>query len=293
MGRRKGRRHGVALCVLRPPRKLDFLAAFAYNLVLKKGSGTSFTLAKLREIYLLICRRFNLPASDADTVCREIESHTGIIIKATYDTYEFSHKSIQEYLVAEHLVRLRDIPSAIRLLRDCPNELAVAVALSSDPTDFSCGLFRYKGTRVKPKKNEWLIVFLSRLADEKPGLEDNPELGGTCLWLFSRCQEVVLDSRIQPLTNLNRNFHFELPLHPKTYASYPVVSTANSSGLFEVVVRHILAVLRSRCAGFACPACLAADTYPARPLLSTYNYPLSWVASRLAAAVPRSFAACC
>ena len=25
-----------------------------------------------------------------------------------------------------------------------------------------------------------------------------------------------------------------LPLHPKTYASYPVVSTANSSGLFEV-----------------------------------------------------------
>ena len=34
----------------------------------------------------------------------------------------------------------------------------------------------------------------------------------------------------------NRNFHFELPLHPKTYACYPVVSTANSSGLFEVVV---------------------------------------------------------
>ena len=93
--------------------------------------------------------------------------------------------------------------------------------------------------------------------------------------------------------HLNRNFHFELPLHPKTDASYPVVSTANSSGLFEVVVRHILAVLRSRCAGFACPACLAADTYPARPLLSTLNYPLSWVASRLAAAVPRSFAAFC
>ena len=61
---------------------------------------------------------------------------------------------------------------------------------------------------------------------------------------------------------LNRNFHFELPLHPKTYASYPVVSSANRSGLFEVVVRLILAVLRSRCAGFACPACLAADTYP-------------------------------
>ena len=69
--------------------------------------------------------------------------------------------------------------------------------------------------------------------------------------------------------NLDRNFHFELHLHPKTYASYPVVSIANRPGLFEVVVRHILAVLRSRCAGFACPACLAADTCPARPLPST------------------------
>ena len=72
-----------------------------------------------------------------------------------------------------------------------------------------------------------------------------------------------------PAFDFSRNFHFELPLHPKTYASYPVVSIANRPGLFEVVVRHILAVLRSRCAGFACPACLAADTCPARPLLST------------------------
>ena len=78
-------------------------------------------------------------------------------------------------------------------------------------------------------------------------------------------------SKIRKVTpdGLIRNFHFELPLHPKTYASYPVVSIANRPGLFEVVVRHILAVLRSRCAGFACPACLAADTCPARPLLST------------------------
>ena len=35
------------------------------------------------------------------------------------------------------------------------------------------------------------------------------------------------------------------------------MSTANSFGLFEVVVRHVLAVLRSRCAGFACPASLS------------------------------------
>ena len=79
----------------------------------------------------------------------------------------------------------------------------------------------------------------------------------------------VMEAQVNVRKIVIRNFHFELPLHPKTYACYPVVSTANSSGLFEVVVGHILAVLRSRCAGFACPACLAADTYPARPLLST------------------------
>ena len=34
----------------------------------------------------------------------------------------------------------------------------------------------------------------------------------------------------------NRYFRFELPLHPETYASYPVVSSANRPGLFEVMV---------------------------------------------------------
>jgi len=155
---------------------------------------------------LLICKRFNLPASDADAVCREIESHTGIIVKTTYDTYEFYHKSLQEYLVAEHLSRLRDIPSAVGLLRDCPNELAIAVALSSDPTDWFCGLFRYKGHELQPKRvkprPEWLVVFLSRLAYENPGLEDSAELGATCLWLFSRCEDGVVDSRIREFIEL-------------------------------------------------------------------------------------------
>jgi len=44
------------------------------------------------------------------------------------------------------------------------------------------------------------------------------------------------------------------PLAQKPYAPYPVVSSANRSGLFEVVVGLIWAVLRSRCAGFARPS---------------------------------------
>lgn len=50
---------------------------------------------------------------------------------------------------------------------------------------------------------------------------------------------------------VRRNCHFEIPVLPKTYASCPVGSSANRPGLFEVVVQLILAVLRSRCTGFA------------------------------------------
>lgn len=228
-----------------PYRKLDFLATFAHRLVLRKGSGLAFTAAELREIYLSICDRFALPPGDADAVCREIESHTGIIVKATFDTYEFSHKSLQEFLVAEHLVRLRDIPSATRLLHNCPNELAVAVALSADATDFFCGLFRDKGRQFDPKRikpsSEFLTVFLSRVADEKPGLEGSAEFGGACLWLFSRCQEAVLDGRIRRFVgldsvrrgldaflaraNLRTGHHVTIELRERFEADYPVVQT--------------------------------------------------------------------
>ena len=110
------------------------------------------------------------------------------------------------------------------------------------------------------------------------GIDLSKVSAGTGVYIFGRRWGSQFESlyvgkarnvRSRVKGHLNRNFHFELPLHPKTYASYPVVSIANRPGLFEVVVRHILAVLRSRCAGFACPACLAADTCPARPLLST------------------------
>ena len=45
----------------------------------------------------------------------------------------------------------------------------------------------------------------------------------------------VMEAQVNVRKIVIRNFHFELPLHPKTYACYPVVSTVNSSGLFEVV----------------------------------------------------------
>lgn len=168
-----------------PQRKADFLSAFAYRLITEKGSALSFTSIELENIYGNICKRFGLPIDDAKDVVTEIESHTGIIARVSYDSYEFTHKSLQEYLVAEYISRLRDIPETIPLLRKCPNELAIAVVLSSDPTDWFCGIFRNKAFRIRPK-SELLIPFLFRISIEKPSFDPTPELGSTCIWLVSR-----------------------------------------------------------------------------------------------------------
>jgi len=177
-----------------PHRKTDFLSAFAYRLLMDTGSALSFSSTNLRSIYAKICKRFALPIDDADAVVSEIESHTGIIARSSYGSYEFTHKSIQEYLVAEYISRLRDVPEAIPLLRKCPNELAIAVVLSSDPTDWFCSIFRDKSARIKPR-SEILIPFLLRISLEKPSFDPSPELGSTCLWLVARTLGVEIVKR--------------------------------------------------------------------------------------------------
>jgi hypothetical protein len=171
-------------------RKMDFLAAFAYHLVIGKSNTLAFSTDDLLVIYSRICERFGLPNEEGIATALEIESHTGIVIKSSYERYEFSHKSLQEFLVAEHIVKLRDIPSVGILLRDCPNELAIAVALSSDPSDWFCSLFHDKRKSI-PLSPEWIVPFLSRIHLEQPTFQPMAELGATSLWLLSRCGELA------------------------------------------------------------------------------------------------------
>ncbi|WP_172594423.1 NACHT domain-containing protein [Mariniphaga sediminis] len=113
-----------------PDRKLDFLANIAFILTYKYQENI-FTKEQLQDIYTSIYESFDLPKNDIKTVIREIETHTGIILCVSQNQYEFAHKSTQEYLAAEHLVRLPNIPSSLKLLLKLPNELALTVALSS------------------------------------------------------------------------------------------------------------------------------------------------------------------
>ncbi|WP_439695717.1 NACHT domain-containing protein [Mucilaginibacter sp. AW1-7] len=111
-------------------RKFEFLANFAF-LLTTKFEKTIFSKEQLSNIYTAIYQNFGLPKDDLKDVIKEIESHTGIILCVGQDEYEFTHKSTQEYLTAEYLVRLPNIPTNLRLLVKLPNELALAISLSS------------------------------------------------------------------------------------------------------------------------------------------------------------------
>lgn len=110
-------------------RKLDFLAALSYEMDVVRGSGASFSTGNLEEAYREICDRFHLPSEQAMTVAAEIESHSGLLVRTGVDTFEFSHKSLQEYLTAEYISRLRLLPSGPARAR-----LNIKVSICSNAT---------------------------------------------------------------------------------------------------------------------------------------------------------------
>lgn len=147
-------------------RKQDFLSRFAYQLcVIYKYN--SFNEELMTLTYKMIHAEFNLPAEDASKVIREIESHNGLILKTGIDNYEFAHKSLQEYLAANYLCRLQYVISQKDIILSIPNEIAIWIAMSSDP-DFA--LFKsisniLDGTSIS---NSFLRPFFTRLNIEKP-----------------------------------------------------------------------------------------------------------------------------
>ena len=114
-------------------RKLEFLANFSF-LLTSKYQKSIFSKEEIKQVYLSIFPNFGLPEKDFKNVIKEIETHTGILICIAQDEYEFTHKSTQEYLTAEYLVRLPNIPNTLRLITKLPNEIAITVSLSSSPS---------------------------------------------------------------------------------------------------------------------------------------------------------------
>lgn len=159
-------------------RKSEFLSNLSF-LLTSKFAKAFFTKSLLQTSYNQICENYNLPVGEVDIVVNELESFTGLFVKSGYDKFEFSHKSIQEYLTAEYITRSNLLLFRKQFLIEMPNELAIAISLSSNPSLFFASvIFDFKHNTVN---YSFAFPFLERLSLEKPDFEN------TYLFALSIC----------------------------------------------------------------------------------------------------------
>lgn len=149
-------------------KKKEFLAHLSYWLSFHLNKNI-FNGEDIRKCYRKIHKSHNLPASQAKKVVNELEKHTGVFIQTGFNSYQFSHKSLQEFLTAKYLSALPRIPD-IEILNKLPNETAIMVCLSSDPNYYFQEFNKY----FKYYKDYFWRVFFGRLLDEKPDFTENP-----------------------------------------------------------------------------------------------------------------------
>lgn len=181
-------------------RKFEFLSRLAYELTIEYEINT-FTDSHLKSIYNNIYSDFDLRKNEVNQVINELESHTGLILEVGYHKFEFAHKSIQEYLCAEHLVKLPRIPET-KILQYLPNELAIAVTISSNPSLYFIELV-LNHFSLKKINESFITIFVNRLVIEKPDFNTSPHLSFALIVLYTLFRK-------SETTQLNL-FEYDLP----------------------------------------------------------------------------------
>ncbi|MBQ4836588.1 NACHT domain-containing protein [Pseudoalteromonas luteoviolacea] len=157
-----------------PDRKFEFLNHLSYYLTIHGNTGV-FNQQQLIDAYSSICGNFGLPKEQSVLAANEIESHTGLFLQTGYLQYEFAHKSLQEYLTAEYLVKLPSLERVKKYIELLGSELAIATSISSNPslyfTDIILGVF-YRGVL----SNSFYNAFTSRLSQERPDFYPSEDL---------------------------------------------------------------------------------------------------------------------
>lgn len=171
----RGVKRRSAYAYFEPDRKIDFLSELSFILTVKIKSK-AFTRSQFLRAYERLALSFALPHKEGDIVAAEIESHTGLIVRAGFDSYEFAHLSLQEYLCANYIVRA-PYDRAADYMHSYPAPIAVSVALSSDPGHFLCALLGQREQRVL-FANDWAsTAFFKRLILERPCFRPSRTLG--------------------------------------------------------------------------------------------------------------------
>jgi energy-coupling factor transporter ATP-binding protein EcfA2 len=165
-------------------RKQDFLADIAHALTLSRR-GTTFSRSDLLDAYEEVFENYGMSRGDAQAVVDEIESHTGIVVQSASDLFEFSHKSLQEYLTALFIYGLPNIPPNMIEMQIMPSELAIATALSSRPAKYFTRLV-IDHFRKYHLSFAFIRTYISRLLIEHPDFENDTEVGVALLLLYSQ-----------------------------------------------------------------------------------------------------------
>ncbi len=168
-----------------PERKAEFLSALSYHLTYALRQRR-FSENDLTSAYLAVREPFNLPPNEARQVAQEIQTHTGLIVATSEDTYEFSHLSLQEFLCANYLVRAPLPPVLSPFLTAYSAPLAVAVALSSRPGTFLSDIV-LRGRNIHAFEHNGLVSFLSRMTAERPFFERSEPLSFALFRLYEYC----------------------------------------------------------------------------------------------------------
>lgn len=197
--------------------KFEFLSQFAFDLTVnyshKKYSEDIFI-----DTYNRIYEDYNLPYNDNKKVIKEIESHNGIIVKSAYDQYEFVHKSMQEYLSAEYIVKLPEIPVKLFYDTNISNELAIAVSLSSNPNQYYYKLIFEIFTKDNLSR-QFVLEFLSRLIYEKPNFKENILLPFSFIYILHILSDKIFNENnlvneefIISFNNIVQSFYSDIEL---------------------------------------------------------------------------------
>ena len=226
-----------------PDRKFDFLTSLAYVLT-TKFETTTFDNDLLRRVYDDIHSDFDLPLREFNHVLSEIESHTSLFLKVGYGQFEFAHKSLQEFLTAEYIVRLPNMLRNPTELCRLPNEIAITIAISSQASEYLCN-FVFNVLHRQQLPRDFYDVFMDRLVAEQPdfGLNSNAALALVILVSLWACRGGKSDAKSIPtavpptaLERICRHFWdlFQGPGRKAVEMYYQIDSTANISKFVQM-----------------------------------------------------------
>lgn len=210
--------------------KQEFLSCLAYNLTLSTRSYL-FSRQTLTSIYITISKKFKLPNNQVNEVIDELETHNGLFIKSGFDAYEFSHKSLQEFLTADYISRLPSPLSDIQTIYMLPHELAIATSISSDPT-----LYFYEAVinKIGPLHRNlnfgFLAIYFKRLVLEKPLFSSEVILSLGLIELFTKYINYTKQFKGEVLTSFKQIWEIDAVQDSfSEFSKYYAISLATST----------------------------------------------------------------